>query len=206
MSKINPFHPHWLQIALNKWCPGCCYMLIWDTQEVCRHRCCWAGYSHKCPQVLGVTSCLPSTWPSCLRGWGAPTPLHHTRLKLFPRACGVPVGLRGFCLLGCRLFHSPTQCKRCSLSGLVFLQKQWRSASNRLVFQEELWEFPLGRCGSRWHAAHGSELAPHAHPEPLWSINRELRRIYMIVCESCLRVVTVCSVIQLQKYANTCAW
>lgn len=52
----------------------------------------------------------------------------------------------------------------------------------------------------------GGRVAPDAHPEPLWSINCELRRIYMIVCESRLRVVRVCSVIQLQKNANICAW
>lgn len=83
MSKITPFHPHWLQTALNKRCPGCCYMLIWDTQ-VCRHGCHRAGYSHKCPRVLGVTSCLPRTWPSCSQGWGAPAPLVPHKTEAFP--------------------------------------------------------------------------------------------------------------------------
>lgn len=108
MSKINPFHPHWLQIALSKWCPGCCCLLIWGTQEVCRHGCCWAGYRHKCPRVLGVTSRVSLSWPSCSWGWDAPAPLSHARLRVFPWAFGVPAGLRGVCLAMGYSIHQPT--------------------------------------------------------------------------------------------------
>lgn len=205
MSKVNPFHPRWLQIALNKWCPGWCCTLIRDTQGVWRCGCRRAGYSHKCPWVLGVPSCLPRTWPSCSWEWGVPSPLHHTRPGLSPRACGVPVGLRGFRPLACGLFHSSTHCQRRDLPGLALLRKRWQSATHRLVFQEELWGFPW-RHGSRWHAAHGREIGTRCSSRTTVVNNRELRRIYMIVHESCLRVVRVCSVIQLQKYTNTCAW
>ena len=50
----------------------------------------------------------------------------------------------------------------------------------------------------------GGRLAPDAHPEPLWSINCELRRICVIVRESCVSRQSVLSNL-VTKNANMCA-
>lgn len=50
----------------------------------------------------------------------------------------------------------------------------------------------------------GGTLAPDAHPEPLWSINCELRRIYVIVRESCVSCQSVLSN-PVTKNATLCA-
>lgn len=94
-----------------------------------------------------------------------------------------PPGSRASCLLGRGLFHSSTHCKWCHLSSLVSLWKQWWSATPGLVFQENVWEFPW-QWGSWCRPAYMRGLASDANPEPLWSINCELRRIYMTVWKS----------------------
>lgn len=166
---------------------------VWDTQEVCRFGCHRAGYSHKCPQALGVTSCSPRTDPCGDEELLIPCP---TQDWGFSQEL-LPPGSRGSCLLGCSTLQ-PT-------AGGV-LSPAWFPCGNSDDLQHLAWFFKrsFGNfCGEvvAGVALPTWGLASDAHPEPLWSTNRELRRIYTTLREL-LRAVRVCSVIQLHKCAN----
>lgn len=152
-----------------------------------------AGYSHKCPQALGVTSCSPRTDPCGDEELLIPCP---TQDWGFSQEL-LPPGSRGSCLLGCST-HQPT-------AGGV-LSPAWFPCGNSDDLQHLAWFFKrnFGNfCGEvvAGVALPTWGLASDAHPEPLWSTNRELRRIYTTLREL-LRAVRVCSVIQLHKCAN----
>lgn len=82
--------------------------------------------------------------------------------------------------------------RRCLPMGYSALLTPWLSCRRAEGLQHALWFFKRnfgnfhGDVAAGGVVPTGGTLAPDAHPEPLWSINCELRRIYVIVCESCV--------------------
>lgn len=149
MSKINCFHPQWTadcteqMVSLVKQYADLGHPRGLQTQVPS------SWYTHKCPQVWGVTSCLPRTWPSC-------SFVPH-KTNAFPMSLLGPEGLWDSARLGYSI-PEPTANFMTSLSRFSYRSGdglQPSTKQNRFVFQGELWEFPWW-CGSRWHAARGN--------------------------------------------------